>query len=739
MASLNGRGGMKRLRVAPAAVGLALLVGCWLPAAARGSVFVGHSGWFWANPLPQGNTLRALDFAGGREYAVGDFGTVLRSDDGGSSWQGLSTDITVPLRTVRAISPDTMVVGGKCVVRRSDDGGTTFTRLPWTAIDAHCGTHVQSLYFPSSQVGYLLLANGRVLRSTDGGRRWSRRTAIPGTKATNRSSKVEPSDIYFTSLDTGFAVTSAGVIYRTNDGGTSWSPVKSAPQRLNSVVFPDPAVGYAVGGVSVLKTTDGGATWSQQGIVSLPEDLAWIRCADVQRCITATTQGDQLVRTLDGGQTWTSIFPATGKLFAASFTPAGQVVAVGDSGTTVVSYDQGQTFSAVGGDLGGGFTKLRVTSPPEAYAFGSEGALARTQDAGRSWEDLEAPTADRLVDVSFVPGGPGFLLDAAGRLFRTDDGGLNWRPLNTGLFAVPRAVLALPSGRVLLAGPKGLLRSLNGGATFERVRQRAVAEAELGRVDFAGRLVYAYGPRVIVVSPDGGQTWRRTQLPPSPSGVRRVDFVTERLGYALTRDGRVWKTHTRGHKWREVLSVGTNVITDLAFSDVSHGYLSMSNFGGDHSGYLLRTSDAGMTWRAQLVDSRPILTNGLVAPADHTGLALARGDHLLATDTGGDLGERSDLTLTAHRERPGEPGVVKLAGRLTPAKGGERIVVSKRYIGQTRWFFRIEHAASNGSFTVFSNVSRTAFFVAQWNGDDEDVGAGSRVLRLGVGQKYRRG
>jgi hypothetical protein len=172
---------------------------------------------------------------------------------------------------------------------------------------------------------------------------------------------------------------------------------------------------------------------------------------------------------------------------------------------------------------------------------------------------------------------------------------------------------------------------------------------------------------------------------------------------------------------------------------VSHGYLSMSNFGGDHSGYLLRTSDAGMTWRAQLVDSRPILTNGLVAPADHTGLALARGDHLLATDTGGDLGERSDLTLTAHRERPGEPGVVKLAGRLTPAKGGERIVVSKRYIGQTRWFFRIEHAASNGSFTVFSNVSRTAFFVAQWNGDDEDVGAGSRVLRLGVGQKYRRG
>src|SRR5207249_8188425 len=140
----------------------------------------GHSGWFWADPLPQGNTLRAIEFAGDRGYAAGDFGTLLRSDDAGTTWIGLTTGTTVPLAAVRALPPSTVVVGGNCTVLRSDDAGRTFQRLPWTPAGNGCRAQVRSLAFPTSLVGYLVLADGSVLRSADGGETWSARTAIPG-------------------------------------------------------------------------------------------------------------------------------------------------------------------------------------------------------------------------------------------------------------------------------------------------------------------------------------------------------------------------------------------------------------------------------------------------------------------------------------------------------------------------------------------------------------------------------
>src|SRR3954462_326561 len=100
------------------------------PAAGAAPVQVAHAGWTWGNPLPQGDSLSALAFQGARGYAVGEFGTMLRTDDGGASWTGVATGLTEDLDTVRMISPSSVVVAGGCPVRRSDDGGRTFRRLP---------------------------------------------------------------------------------------------------------------------------------------------------------------------------------------------------------------------------------------------------------------------------------------------------------------------------------------------------------------------------------------------------------------------------------------------------------------------------------------------------------------------------------------------------------------------------------------------------------------------------------
>jgi len=52
---------MKRLALAAALLALAVFA---VVTAQAADVTVGHSGWNWGNPQPQGNTLRAVEFEG---------------------------------------------------------------------------------------------------------------------------------------------------------------------------------------------------------------------------------------------------------------------------------------------------------------------------------------------------------------------------------------------------------------------------------------------------------------------------------------------------------------------------------------------------------------------------------------------------------------------------------------------------------------------------------------------------
>lgn len=60
-----------------------------------------QSGWFWQNPLPAGNSLRAVDFTDANTgTAVGDHGTVLHTTNGGATWTSQSSGTANDLRGV---------------------------------------------------------------------------------------------------------------------------------------------------------------------------------------------------------------------------------------------------------------------------------------------------------------------------------------------------------------------------------------------------------------------------------------------------------------------------------------------------------------------------------------------------------------------------------------------------------------------------------------------------------------
>jgi photosystem II stability/assembly factor-like uncharacterized protein len=701
-------------------------------------VSVGHSGWFWGDPQPQGNALNGIDFAGSRGYAAGDFGTLLRTDDGGATWDGLPTGITARLVNVRVVNASTVVIGGDCALRRSDDGGQTFTRLPWTASDQNCPSSIASFYFPSASVGYLMTRDGSILRTDDGGATFARKTSIPGTPSAGGSRS--PTDIFFTGLNAGVVTTTQGgdgKIFRTTDGGNSWTEVASAPRGpaattngLHGLDFAG-GVGYAVGsGQTLLRSTDSGATWSPKGLVGVSgfPDLESIGCASATTCLMTEADGGQLVRTTDGGDHGKLVTPSTEKIFAAGFASATRAVAVGDDGATVVSNNAGRTWTPVGGSLAGsGFDRLRATNSQLAEAGGNNGTLARTIDGGSNWFTVGVPTTGAVRDASFPSQGTGFALDSEGGAFRTTNGGTTWSILDTGASKDPRALLAVNASRVLLVGPQGLRLSTNGGSSFKTVKSKAVRGKSLDDVDVASGALVAVGERALAVSKDNGGHWKKLKRPKDQELVD-ADFLGASKGYVLTTTGAVFKTSNGGEKWRVLKAVGTDNGYGISFSSAQHGYLAVSRLGNQRFGFVLRTRNGGKTWQPQLIAPSPVE----VWDADSTGYAITPyEDGFFATTTGGQAGTSSKLTLDVSKGKSSKRTKrTKVIGRLSPPEGGEQIVVANRKAGNPRWHDETLTAATNGKFTAKFKVRKKLFVVAQWNGDDERAGAGSKVLVL---------
>jgi len=710
---------------------LAALVAAFLASSASAAVRTTHSGWTWGNPRPQGNELKALDFANGRGYAVGEFGTVLRTDDGGTNWSGIRSGTIEELTKLRVIDADTFVAGGGCTLLRSTDGGQTIRRLRFNP-SATCGSPLAAMHYANIETGYLVRADGTVLRTDDGGQRFSSRTALPQTGGG------PPNDAWFTGPDTGVVVTGSdtlGRVYRTTDGGQTWTE-EATSGALRGVQFLSPTVGYAVGQTEVLRTDDGGASWTTATTTG-GQPLRSIRCADEMHCVMLTV-GGAVLHTDDGfatvepsGLAGTSPLILIGAL-AASYASPTRAVTVGRREEARTSDDAGKTFTPVYSILQGSYSRLRLTSPSTVFAPGTAGSVARTTDSGATWTRVGAPTTNDITDVSFPDAALGYAVDTEGAVFRTDNGGGSWAILGDSGVR-PRAITASSDGNtVMLIGPRGILRSANAGANFDPVEIATVSAAELEDVDrTADGAVFAHGRRAMLVSTNEGQTWVAVKRP-SSSAIAEIDFVDRKVGYVLTSDGRVWKTTNRGSRWTELLSLGHADGYELAFGDRNSGYVAIESFAGLSAGWVLHTSDGGASWRPQLV-SKDAPTSGpgpLAAAPGDVAFGLVGFADMLATSTGGDAAASSTVAITTRTPRLRRKGTVRVDGRLTPSAPGAIVGVAMRSLSSGRWSRKLVTVRSDGTFSTTWKVKRSSSFVAQWAGDSALNSDGSPPLRV---------
>lgn len=214
--------------VSLAVVSVVLLVGAGQAHAAVS--FLG-GGWATLLPQPQGQVLNGIDFVDASTgWAVGNTGTILRSDDGGHTWTSQVAPTDFDVQAVSFISDR---VGW--AVASPDD-------LPVAA---------DSLV---------------VLHTTDGGVHWSKLATIPDAVAM---------DLSFGSPSVG-ALTAQGSeqgVFRTGDGGLTWTRASLVDGDYQKVRMVDGSHGWVVGQYSepngssapaILHTTDGGQTWDGQ-------------------------------------------------------------------------------------------------------------------------------------------------------------------------------------------------------------------------------------------------------------------------------------------------------------------------------------------------------------------------------------------------------------------------------------------------------------------------------------------
>jgi photosystem II stability/assembly factor-like uncharacterized protein len=702
-------------------VGLvAAFVSLFLLSGAQSGVNSPGSGWYAGNPLLGPSNLTYLATAGGTTFAAGDLGTLLKSTDSGATWSGIVTGIQDNLTIVRVVGgdPSSLVIGGHSFLLRSDDGGQTFTRLPF----AHGGgLMLATVAFPSKLVGYLVLSNGSVLSTADGGRTFTRKTAIPGSM---------PNDLIAISDTTAFAVTGNGTIQRTTDGASSWTQVASVGVPLRGIDKADATTMYAVGnGLTVLKSVDAGATWTRLPVSGVPAaDLTSIRTAGADIALITTAGGAQLIRTADGGSTFSSVVPSSDPTLAVAFVSPTRAISVGASGSAETSADTGANWKIVGSRIVGSFRLIQAVNGSVAYAGGDQGVLAKTVDRGQTWANISPPTAATITGIAAPTPDTLFVLASDGSLQRSDNGGASYRILNTGTAAAARAVVALDPNHVLLLGPRGVRRSTNGGDEFRLVADRVGQTTVAGAAEVVGNTVYAYAParRELMRSRNVGVSWTLLKTPDKRS-IRDLAFGTATRGFLLDTRGELWQTRNAGSSWREIECLGAWRPVGVDFADATHGFVLVSPIGPNRGAYLLRTNDAGKTWHPQFVSGGPATA---LEGAGGTSYLLVGNSVLYSTATGGDVGVARQLKLVAKPRALAKAGTVTLTGTLTPRLGGEDVIVS-RYV-RGAWAVKHVTVASNGAFSVRWAVPKTATFVAQVFADADHSAAASPALTVRI-------
>lgn len=400
-------------------------------------------------------------------------------------------------------------------------------------------------------------------------------------------------------------------VWSSDDGGANWTyHFPGNIQRFQGdynaavAVHPDDPDTVFAAGVSMVRSTDGGATWVD--VTPPHQDVHRIAFDAAGRLLVATDGG--VYRSDDLGDTWEARNRHLGSIQlypGVSVDPRHRGRLLGgtqDNGTLLSAHSSEDWVWIHGGD--GGYTAFHPDDLDVVFAeLQGEGNLFRSDDGGLSFERLEIPTDFDLDVTAFQapfqldPSEPDRMLYATRRIFESTDRGETWTPIS------------------------GDLTDTDITVDLSAIRSLAIAPSN-------GRTVYATtNNQHLLVSEDGGATWnlRREDVYGWPRILRQIavdplDDATAYVAVARFGGAKVLATHDRGATWQPI---GAD-LPDLPVNCVAvHREAGVRTvFAGTDRG-VWSSDDEGATWRlvGQDLPAAPVMD--LVVDTDHRRLVAA--------------------------------------------------------------------------------------------------------------------
>lgn len=507
------------------------------------------NGWRWQYPKPQGNTLRDIFvFDQNTAIAVGDLGTVIKTTDGGASWdvQHHAGGTDIDLYSVHFT--DTLngwAAGGiwytnKNVLVKTGDGGKT-----WIEVKTDTTLPYNSVYFVDVDTGFVFGEDGIVLRTTDGGSNWDTRSID--------SYLGQYLDVFrflavtFTDKQTGFLV-GAGYygneIYKTTDCGQTWMWDEGiiTPKfygSINDICFINKNNGFITGNMGFFaKTNDGGTTWQSLNL--------WEKYQkDEYQYFYSTFFTDSLTGWIVGGDYYAFILKTT------------------DGGENWIEEVNNND------EMIHHFYKIRFSDRNNGWIMGQFGMIYKTTDAGENWIS-QRENNYHFNSIYFVNANTGWAVGNNGIILNTTDGGTNWFKQNKNDSLLLSSVYAIDNQNVFAVGAV-----IKGLSIFDR-------------------------NGIVFRSNNGGHTWTR-QTYDTLYGFNSIVFVNDSVGWISGINGTLLKTTDKGNKWNKL-------VLDKYFENAPLGKIQFVNTALGRisflwGGTLLKTTDEGKNWSEQVVDT----------------------------------------------------------------------------------------------------------------------------------------
>jgi photosystem II stability/assembly factor-like uncharacterized protein len=407
-----------------------------------------------------------------------------------------------------------------------------------------------------------------------------------------------------TSSGTVLVGAAGGGVWKTTDGGVTWTPlteglndlsvgaVSYAPSDSNVVYLGTGEASYAVDfipGIGLLKSTDGGTTWSvPETVVATRIYRISVHPTNPNELIIGTSRG--ALRSTNGGSTWTTVISPT---------------AHGDVPDIVRDATSPNNLYATTWCLAGGcqFPAARVL---------------RSTDGGVTWTDRSAglPSATpadtfyERMSVAISPSNPSVLYAAravkpasgsvVSHVYKSVDAGVTWSDLpsvssrNSRYLADQSwynntLVVSPTDSNAVLAGGTTYLRSTDGGTNFTPVLS-GNAHVDVHDLRYQGSTLWIANDGGIWTSPDDGfsASERNAGLVTRQYYALAIDPINLNRILAGSQDnGTNQRTDAGGTEWRRV--IGSDGF-ECAIHPLSPGLA----WGSVQFGEISRTKSAGL-------------------------------------------------------------------------------------------------------------------------------------------------